>query len=651
MPKSVCYSPRVMKSIIATMMLVAAPLATAGVEAISNMQEPQGKPATFAFGGEMNREFMLDGKPFQIRGAEMHPQNMPREHWVQRIRAAKAMGMNTIAFYVYWNGLETAPGKWNLTGMNDIAAFIDLCQKEGMWVLFRPGPFVCGEWDLGGLPSRLLKKRGAQLRTTKNPEFMREQTVYLDKMAEIAIPRLCKNGGPIIMVQIENEYGSYRTGHEEKAYMEWLKNYWEKKGAGPLYVSEGSTPQHLQYTPKGVAIGLDPMGTGPHAKDTSHAIDPNVPVFSSETYPGWLRHWREGNWTPTRGTLNTIRTFMEKGDSFCLYMAHGGTAFGLTTGANATPKSFQADLTSYDYGAPIGEHGNLTKEYFEYREIVQSKLPQGVKLPEPPATPPSMTIPEFTPVRTGYMVSGFTYKGSKNGKYKGVRVHENPPTFEEMNQHLGIASYCTSNIPAGPAAKLAFDGHDYVQVYLNGSYVGTVDRTLQQKEIQLPERKGDKNRLELLVDTFGHVNFSAEIEKDCKGIVSEVTLDGKPVTGWKFHGHPLTDNPRTNMTYTKNTGLKGAFFRAEINLDKAQDTFFDMVKWKKGYVWVNGHLLGRYWNVGPQERLYCPQSWLKVGKNVVLVLDTETTEPAPIRGCEERNLEVHKQTENKNNEW
>ena len=133
--------------------------------------------------------------------------------------------------------------------------------------------------------------------------------------------------------------------------------------------------------------------------------------------------------------------------------------------------------------------------------------------------------------------------------------------------------------------------------------------------------------------------------------MSEVTLDGKPVTGWKFHGHPLTDNPRTNMTYTKNTGLKGAFFRAEINLDKAQDTFFDMVKWKKGYVWVNGHLLGRYWNVGPQERLYCPQSWLKVGKNVVLVLDTETTEPAPIRGCEERNLEVHKQTENKNNEW
>lgn len=615
----------------------------AGPEAKNNVQTPQDKtPAVFSFGsGKWNREFLLNGKPFQIRGAEMHPQNMPRKHWRQRIRAAKAMGMNTIAFYIYWNALEPKEGEWNFEGMNDIAAFIDLCQKEGMWVLFRPGPFVCGEWDLGGLPSRLMKKRGAQLRNTKNPEFMAAQTRYLDKMAKIAIPRLCKNGGPILMIQLENEYGSYRSGHDEKAYMNWLLDYWTKKGAGPFYVSEGSSVAHLQYTPQGVAIGLDPMGTHPGATDNAHAIDPNVPVFSSETYPGWLRHWREGNWRPTRGTLNTIRQFMERGDSFCLYMAHGGTTFGLTPGANATPNSFQADLTSYDYGAPIGEHGNLTKEYFEYRDIVSKHLPKKAHIPHPPAVPPIMEIAPFTPRPAGYMASAS--RDAATGK-----KYDTPPTFEEMDQNLGIAHYCTNDVPSGPSATLSFDGHDYVQVYLNGQYIGVVDRTLGQKEITIPARENENNTLELVVDTFGHVNFSAQIEKDNKGIVSDVTLGGKRLTGWTFRGLPLEQPP---APATENEGMKGAYFKATLHLNKAEDTFLDMSKWKKGYVWVNGRLLGRFWHVGPQERLYCPAEWLRKGENTITVLDIDSSSPAPIRGCTERNLEVHKQTENKNNDW
>lgn len=619
--------------------------AAADQEAMQNLLKPQaGVPADFSFGGVNGSEFMLNGRPFQIRSGEIHPQRVPRQYWQHRIQAAKAMGLNTIAFYVFWNQLEQKDGSWDFSGMNDIAAFIDLCRQEGMWVLFRPGPFVCGEWDMGGLPAYLLKDGPAELRNTRNPQFMAAQTRYLEKMAEIAIPRLAANGGPILMIQLENEYGSYRSSHDEVKYIEWLRDFWKAKGAKWFYLSEGRSPEHLRFVIPGVAVGLDPAD---RESDTHHArkVVKNAPVFSSETYPGWLRHWGEGNWLPSRATLNSVRWYMQSGFSFNLFVLHGGTSFGLTAGSNSdhdTGANFMPDLTSYDYGSPIGEHGNLTAEYFEYRDIIRRALPPEAAVPEPPATPETMTIPSFTPEP---VCPFFQLRRVDAG------VSEQPRTLESVGQNQGIAVY-TTTVPAGDPARLHLSVRDYAQVYLGADHVGDIDRRSNASGIDLPARKSPQ-ALTVVVDTFGHVNFSNFIEKDVKGIIGPVKLGQEELRNWEMKLLPLDGEiPQPGMPnrmWTPN--LKGGLFRAEIQLDKVADTFLNMEKWPKGYVWVNNRLLGRYWNIGPQLRLYCPAEFLRRGKNTITILDTMTSDSAPVCGETERNMKVEKVTESLNNQW
>ncbi len=612
---------------------------------MQNLQQPvAGQAAEFAFGGDMNREFMLDGKPFQIRAGEMHPQRIPRQHWQQRIRAAKAMGLNTIAFYVFWNDIEQADGGFDYSGNRDIAAFIDLCAAEGMWVLFRPGPYVCGEWDLGGLPAYLMAEKGAKLRTLDNSPFMTAQKRYLEEMARIAAPRMCRAGGPILMVQLENEYGSYFVPHARRDYIEWLRDFWQERTGGPFYLSEGGTHLHLRHAIPGVALGLDPCedeGTMKKAQD----ISPHVPVFSSETYPGWLRHWGEGNWRPSRETLDSVRWYMQHGHSFNLFVLHGGTSFGLTAGANCTATgAIQPDLTSYDYGSPIGEQGNLTPEYFEYRDIIAAALPQGTAMPEPPAMPQAMEIPEFTPDNVAALPQ-------LEGRPTSQRF-DHPPTLEERGQNQGIAVYRTT-VPAGESAFLTCVVHDLAQVYLNGTYLGTINRMVLDRGLRLPER-AEAAELVIVVDTFGHINFSASMETDHKGIVEPVKLGGAPLRGWSVSCLPLQKAPLVSAaadTTPVDEACCPHLFRSTITLDKVADTFLDMSAWKKGYVWVNGHLLGRYWRIGPQQRLYCPAEWLKEGQNVVEVLDTYSNTPAPISGKTGRNTEMGKRTRNANNVW
>lgn len=616
--------------------------ALAGVEATKNLQQPQaGVAATFCFGGENNREFLLDGKPFQIRSGEMHPQRIPRQYWRQRIQSAKAMGLNTIAFYVFWNQLEQADGSWDFSGMNDIGAFIDLCREEGMWVLFRPGPFVCGEWDMGGLPAYLIKDGPADLRWTGNDDFMAAQTRYLNKIADIVVPRLAKNGGNVLMIQLENEYGSYNSGHDEKAYLEWLRDFWSSKGAGPFYFSEGSSRHHLRFVLPGIAIGLDPADCEANTTNAKE-ISPDVPVFSSETYPGWLRHWGEGNWAATDKS-HTLRWYMESGTSFNLFVLHGGTSFGLTAGANSdgNGNDFQADLTSYDYGSPIGEHGNLTPEFYRYRDIIKGALPETAALPAPPAVPECTEIPAFTPKR----VAGL---GQLNfcdiGKHTAQPLH-----LEAVGQNQGMAVY-RATIPAGEAAELKATVHDFVQVYVGDRYIGSIDRCEGQNSLMLPAR-AESTTLHLVTDTFGHVNFGSYTEKDTKGIIGEVTLGGTPVTDWAMETLNLAQAPAASRQAAAAPCYRGGLFEAKVTLNKVADTFLDMSAWPKGYVWVNGHNLGRYWNVGPQLRLYCPAEFLKAGENTVTILDTFAEKPYPIEGKTERNTEFTKHTESLNNQW
>ena len=623
--------------------MLAMATAWASPEAVGNTQVPRpGKGVFFRFGGDHNREFLLDSKPFQIRSGEIHPQRIPRQYWRQRIRAAKAMGLNTVSLYIFWNALEKPDHTWDFSGSNDIAAFIDLCTQERMWVIFRPGPFVCGEWDLGGMPSYLLKNGEAKLRCTANKEFMAAQQRYMEKMADIAVNRLSQNGGPILMVQLENEYGSYRTGHEEHEYMEWFKDFWTRKGAKALCVSEGASAAQLKYTPKGVALGLNP-GENDGAFNRAWEFNPDVPAFSAETYPGWIRHWGEGNWTPARNTLKSVKWFMEKGYSFNLFLLHGGTNFGLTAGANTNPfngTAFQPDLTSYDYGAPVGENGNLTKEYHEYREIISGFLPKDAKLPDPPETPQAMEFQPLVLRTTAGLADLFT---PHPGTYDSL------PCLEALGQNQGLARY-TVTVPAGPEAPLHLTANDYAQVYLNGKPVGVVDRMKGQKEITIPARSGTST-LEIVLDTFGHVNYGAFIEKDLKGVVGEVKLGDQVLKGWQIDLLALDENAAPKPRHHALQAVSGGLFYVNVDMNSVADTFLDMKDWVKGYVWVNGHLLGRYWNLGPQERLYCPANFLKKGKNSIVVLDTFLKHPEKIRGCKERNMEVHKQTKALNNQW
>ena len=637
-----------MKRILFSMLAMAllALGAQAGVDAMKNLQKPeQGCPAVFSFGGEGGREFMLDGRPFQIRSGEIHPQRVPRQRWLHRIRAAKAMGLNTIAFYVFWNALEQEDGSWDFSGRNDIAAFIDLCQQEGMWVLFRPGPYVCGEWDLGGLPTYLIKGDVTPLRYTGNADFMEAQARYLEKMAEIAVPRLSRNGGPILMVQLENEYGSYKSEHDELAYIEWLKAFWEDRGAGPFYLSEGSAAHHLRFVPRGVAVGLDPADNA-WQMQTALRVAPGVPVFSSETYPGWLRHWGEGNWTPTRNTLNSVRWYMRDGVSFNIFVLHGGTNFGLTAGANTNGdgSKFEPDLTSYDYGSPIGENGNLTREYFEYRAIIKAALPAEADVPEP-VQPVAMSVPAFQPEQVCCFAA-----------IRGIAepaVYTTPPTLESLGQNQGIGIYSTA-VPAGPAATLHCNAHDYAQVYLGEQYLGTLDRRLAQTSIGIPARER-ASRLKIVVDTFGHVNFSKYMEKDRKGLIGKVYLGDAELQNWRVERIDLNKPLPAPAAKTGHVRSReqGALYRAQMQLEQCEDTFLDMTGWQKGYVWVNGRLLGRYWHIGPQERLYCPGEFLKPGANTVEILDLHMITDAPpvISGKPERNMEVHKETKSLNNQW
>lgn len=622
--------------------------ALAGPEAIKNVEKPspgKGAPATFGFGGENNQEFMLNGKPFQIRGAEIHPQRIPREYWQHRIRTARAMGLNTIAFYVFWNDHEQPDGSFDFkTGNRDIAAFLRLCQQEGMWVLFRPGPYTCGEWDLGGLPHYLLKDPKAKLRTTEDAQFMKAQTRYLEAVAKVAEPFLAKKGGPILMTQLENEYGSYQR--KDRKYMEWLQDFWTKKGFAPFYTSDGAGEGYLRgVTLPGVAVGLDP-GLNDAAWEVANKCNPGVPVFSSETYPGWLRHWGEGNWTPTPEVVNHVKWFMDQGRSFSLFVFHGGTNFGFTAGANnGGPGQYQPDLTSYDYGSPVDEHGRMNEHYASMREIILSRLPEGAQVPNPPEDIPSMTIPEFVPtVRAGLW---------ENIPAPFRTKFPQPPYFEQWNQNQGMAVYRTT-VPTGPEETLELANvNDYAQVYLNGVLIGTLDRRLGQKSLTLPERKKPAV-LEILVEAMGHINFHISMESDRKGLHGEVKLGGKELKGWNVRAIPLTAASVVQAPQGKGPGGKreGAYFRATINIETPQDTFLDMSKYTKGYVWVNGHNIGRYWNVGPQLRLYVPAPFLKAGKNVIDILDLHDTEPKPIRGMTERNKEPGTvDTKNMNNQW
>jgi beta-galactosidase GanA len=574
-------------------------------------------------------EFLLDGKPFQIISGEMHPARIPREYWLHRIRMAKAMGCNTIAVYVFWNYQEVAPGRWDFrSGNHDIAAFIRLCQAEGMWVLLRPGPYVCAEWDWGGLPTWLLKIPDIRVRCL-DPRYMAAVRKYIARLSQEIVPLQCDHGGPILMVQVENEYGSYGN---DRNYIKALHRLWEEQGVTvPFYTADGPTAFMLEAgSLDSCAIGLD-SGGGDADFDQAARRNPNVPAFSSETYPGWLTHWKEKWQHPdTADIMNEVRYLLSHHRSFNLYVVHGGTNFGYTAGANAfSPTQFQPDVTSYDYDAPINEQGRATPKYYALRKLIASYTDH--PLPPVPAPVPVMG---FGPVELRPFASLWESLGT-------AKRTVTPFPMEAFGQSSGLILYRTKLIGHKSGQLTITEPHDFATVFLNGHLIDTVYRDGGHWTVKLPQTGMKEPVLDILVEAMGHINF-AQYMIDRKGITDRVTLDGMTLMNWETYNLPLdkgvkgafeTDGARAGDWQLQDE-RPGAFFIGLLHLDSVADTYIDMSSFSKGVIWVNGHNLGRYWKVGPQLRLYCPASWLKKGGNEVVVLDLLKTDAGTIRGVE-----------------
>ena len=580
--------------------------------------QAQTQKHTFTLGAS---DFILDGKPFQIISGEMHPARIPAEYWRHRIKMAKAMGCNTIAAYVFWNYLEPSEGVYDFsTGNHNISKFIEIVKEEGMWLILRPGPYVCAEWELGGIPPYLLRIPDIKLRCM-DPRYMQAVEKYLGKLATIIKPYQVSNGGPILMLQIENEYGSFGN---DRNYLARLKEIWVQNGINiPFFTGDGPTPFMLEAgSLEGCAVGLDSGGSLADF-DLAKKMNPGVPVFSSETYPGWLTHWGEGWAKPdTTELLKEVKFLMDNKKSFNLYVIHGGTNFGFTAGANSGGKGYEPDVTSYDYDAPINEQGVATPKYFALRKLLSSYLPKDKKLPTIPDPVPSIEIPSIK-------LEVFT---SVWDNLPQAQKSVQPKPFEAYDQDYGFIVYKTTLIGHKKGKLIVTDIHDYATVFLNGVYIGKLDRREGLNTIIIPESKVENPVLEIFVEAMGRINF-AQYMIDRKGITDRVTLNGMTLMNWDIYNLPTDEKFISTLKPAGKLQIKsGIFFKGIFNIDNQGDTFIDFTNYQKGIIWINGHNLGRYWNIGPQKRLYCPASWLKNGHNEIVVFDLHQIEPKSVNG-------------------
>jgi len=565
-------------------------------------------------------EFMYDGKAIKIHSGEMHYARIPHEYWKHRLQMIKAMGLNTVATYIFWNYHETAPGVWDFkTGNRNLREFVKLAADEGLMVILRPGPYACAEWEFGGYPWWLVKNKELVIRTNNKP-FLDSCNVYINKLIDQVRDLQITKGGPVIMIQAENEFGSYVAQRkdiplsEHKIYSHAIKDQLLKAGVDvPLFTSDGSW-----LFEGGFIEGATPTANGEDnienlKKVVNQYNGGKGPYMVAEFYPGWLDHWAEPfPKVATEDVVKQMKKYLENNVSFNFYMVHGGTNFGFTTGANYNKEhDIQPDMTSYDYDAPISEAGWATPKYTAIREELKK---YATAMPVVPDAIPVITIPA---VKLTKVVDLAALKE----KIKPV-VNDAPLTFEDLNQGHGYVLYSKKFVQP-ISGKLEIKGlRDFATVYVNGEKVGELNRYYKNysMEIDIPFNA----TLELLVENMGRINYGAEIINNLKGIISPVVINGIEITGnWHMYQMPLEVKPDLTNMVAKNTQGRPAFYQGKFTLSKTGDTFLDMRKWGKGIVFVNGHHLGRYWSVGPQQTLYLPGVWLKKGENEIVVFEQQ----------------------------
>ncbi len=581
------------------------------------------------------KQFVLNGKPFQILSGEIEYARIPRPDWRDRLRKVRAMGLNTVTVYVFWNRHEVHPGEFDFSGNNDVAEFLREAQQEGLYVVLRPGPYVCAEWDLGGYPAWLLKDSKAENRSepaillrSSQPEYLAAARTWMLRLGQELAPLQASRGGPIIAVQVENEYGSFHVKEDRQQYLQQVLQMVQDAGFGEsmLYTADGGEELPKGSIP-GMLAAID-FGTGdePHEIPLLQAFQPNAPTFIAEYWDGWFDHWGEKHQVTDAAVQEAeIRAAIEKGYSISLYMVDGGTSFGWMNGANSDGDSYQPDVSSYDYDAPIDEAGRPRAKYFAMRKMIAETTHQ--TLPPVPDSRPMMVVPAMRMKESRSLWTNLP-----------AALHaDTPRSMEEVDQAYGYILYRTKIQESGNkitdnGALLQIDAlHSYARVYVDGELKGTMDRRLGQTQIEIAAHAGQ--RLDLLVENSGRINFTTKIRDERAGILGNVKLAGRVLRDWQVIPLPLDEPP--TQDYKVQTCVAPCFYRGNLQVSAPGDTFLNTTALSKGVVWVNGHLLGRYWNIGPMGSLFLPGVWLHAGSNDVVVLDMEGG-PPPTLSADDR---------------
>ncbi|XP_046827579.1 beta-galactosidase [Vespa crabro] len=573
-----------------------------------------------------NNQFLLDGQPFRYVSGSFHYFRTPKRYWRDRLRKMRAAGLNAVSTYVEWSLHQPEIDVWNWSGEADFIEFLNIAQEENLLVLLRPGPYICAERDFGGFPYWLLTRVPDIKLRTNDIRYLNYVEQYLNVVLNKVKPYLRGNGGPIIMVQVENEYGSY--GACDSVYMKTLRNIFQKivGNKAVLYTTDGINDRMIRCgSVSGVYTTID-FGTGSNVNDSFELMrqfQPRGPLINSEFYPGWLTHWEEPF---QRVSANAVQQKLDEmlalGASVNIYMFYGGTNFGFTSGANGDSKSFNPQLTSYDYDAPLTEAGDPTEKYFLIRDVISKYLPL-----------PNISLPtvspkgDYGPILLEPVLDLFEPK-SRELFGSPIVFTSHPPTFEEIGLPHWLVLYET-NIPSNIKNTMILNAltKDRALIYVDSELVGTLSRMKNIYSLPLVNPHGQS--LKILVENQGHLNYGNEIH-DFKGIFN-VNINGVPLSPWNVTGFRLSDVKGLNNFTTKTIETSGillngpVFFRSYFYIpDQPLDTYLDTIGWGKGIAYVNGYNLGRYWPmVGPQMTLYIPAPFLRTGQNLLEILELQ----------------------------
>lgn len=587
---------------------------------IATAQRVDAWPA-FATAGD---QFTRDGKPYQVISGAIHFQRIPRAYWKDRLLKARALGLNTVETYVFWNLVEPRPGEFDFSGDNDVAAFVREAAAVGLNVILRPGPYVCAEWEAGGYPAWLFADPTLRVRS-QDPRFLSASKRYLDAVAQQVAPLLNGHGGPIVAVQVENEYGSYGNDH---AYMAANRAMYVEAGFDDalLFTSDGADMLANGTLPDTLAVVNFAPGEAKSAFEKLEAFRPGQPRMVGEYWAGWFDHWGEKHAsTDAKKQAEEIEWILRQGHSLNIYMFIGGTSAGFMNGANfqgGPADHYAPQTTSYDYDALLDEAGQPTAKFTLVRDAIARAT--GVTPPALPAAISSVALPAVTLRESASLWDNLPAASATS---------DDPLPMEQHGQDYGYILYRTTLQGPRKGPLYLGDVRDHARVYLDKAPLGSVDRRLQQVALDIEVPAGT-HTLDVLVENSGRINYGPRMADGRAGLVGPVLLDAKRVRGWQTFPLPM-DDLDTLQGWTTKAVAGPAFHRGTLRIGTPADTFLDTRAFGKGFVQIDGRTLGRTWNIGPQGALYWPAPWQRKGANSVIAFDLDDTHAPVIRGAKQ----------------